>query len=53
MKRALNGVGCEIGNGRPVHFILELGKRGLLGAAKALHIMPIMSTAHGFPRMGF
>lgn len=32
----LNGVQCEIGNSSPVHFILNLGKPGRLGAARRL-----------------
>jgi protein tyrosine/serine phosphatase len=31
---SLQGVQCEIDDGRPLHFVLDLGKRGLLGAAR-------------------
>jgi hypothetical protein len=34
MSKKLNGVECELGDGDPLHFVLNVEKHGMLGAAR-------------------
>jgi hypothetical protein len=36
--KKLSGLKCQSGDGRPLHFVLNVEKHGTLGAAKGIYI---------------